>query len=125
MAYLTGKGTLTINKNFVEENRAGRFKVSNDLIYTSPDELMFLFSKMIVYHTDDDLRARTIEYHAYSPLFEALPNSVLTPEYRIVVNIGTDEDGKMTRDFTAVRMDKINEGIRVIKIKRNSNAKKV
>lgn len=67
-------------------SRAGKFRVSRELMFTAhPDDLLALFSNMIIVKAEAEFVSDSIEYTAFSPLFDQIPETTLTPHYSILV----------------------------------------
>ena len=99
--------------NIIEENRAGKFRLSRQLIQDAESELlMTLFAKTIVLRTDYNYPADYIEYEAYSPMFEPCDRHCVPPYYRFNFTTELVSDGDTETEevitFTAEKIDKSN-----------------
>jgi hypothetical protein len=80
--------------------RLGRFRVSEHLVKTHPQEVMKVMAECLVVHCE--LRYETFDYVAISPHFDVVPEWMQAPEYEAlmeVVKTGTDKEPKWESRF--------------------------
>lgn len=73
--------------------RIGRFRINRKLILRNTDELLPLFSEMVVVEAQMRWEYDAIEYVALSKRFEKQPQGVTAPMYKIVFS--RDQNGKV------------------------------
>ncbi len=70
--------------NFVDENRVGKFWITDDVTRRFPEQAMIVLAKCMVVRAEWMYQARSIEYIAYSPDFDILPAGLVTPTYQAI-----------------------------------------
>jgi len=73
-------------KNFVEKNRVGRFRISNELLRTSPYKVKLIMSKVVVVRCDSLFYMNALEYVAYSPLFDIIEEGYVPQDYEFSID---------------------------------------
>lgn len=77
--------------NPITENRIGRFTIERQALEDFYDELMeHVFSQVVVVSTIRDLDS--IQYRAYSPLFDPVLEGVFVPEYSVIAECAVTID---------------------------------
>ncbi len=97
----------TPHQTAIVECRRGRISVLEDVLASSPPELLAaIFSRMIVWKADPTLRLDSVEYFASSPDFRPLHPGEVIPEYRVEITKHMPEitrealEGEVTPSFT-------------------------
>lgn len=71
----------------IDERRMGVFDISRDLLTDSDDEFnLKLFGNFIIVRAEYLFTKDTIEYTAYSPLFEPVSPACMPPRYLIQID---------------------------------------
>ena len=63
------------------KRRKGKFYISEDMVQHQPDAVRRIMSKCIIVRCEYKFMYDKFEYHAYSPLFEILPEGQEAPTY--------------------------------------------
>lgn len=63
------------------KKRTGSFQISHELLLKHPDIAMKIFAKCIIVRAESLFINNSIEYNAYSPLFDEVDDGVISPEY--------------------------------------------
>ena len=72
-------------------NRKGTFRVSAGLIDTNPEIIMMVLARCLVVRAEILIMYDCVEYCAYSPEFDIVPEGVVAPEYRVEI---TEDDAR-------------------------------
>ena len=82
--------------------RLGRFRVSEHLVKTHPQEVMKVMAECLVVRCELRYETMTFDYVAISPHFDVVPEWMQAPVYEALmesVNTGTDESPKYEARF--------------------------
>lgn len=85
------------------ERRLGRFRVSRTLLDKNWRLLKPLFENVVPVYVENRFHEDSMEYVAYSELFEVVPEGIRIPEYEFV--FGKKKDGTVS----ILRVEKIQE----------------
>lgn len=80
-------------------NRIGRFKITRAFLERWMD-LIWMMGNFVIVRADYRWDTETVEYLAYSPLFDECPQECAPPEYNIIVA----ENNMMPATIKAVRL---------------------
>ena len=75
--------------------RLGRFRVSEHLVKTRPEEVMKVMAECLVVRCELRYETMTFDYVAISRHFEEVPDYQISPTYEALlerINTGTDEE---------------------------------
>jgi len=80
----------------MDNKRYGRFSIDRRFIEDDPDKISNMFSelKIIVLRAEMLYHKDAIEYIAYSPFFDMVPDGYIPTEYNIIVHKNIDEETK-------------------------------
>jgi len=77
-------------------NKPGRFSISRQLMREEQKEnILKVFSNMVVVRAEYMFVRDEIEYEAMSPLFRTVKSGEILPTYKIIVNEIHDGDGEI------------------------------
>jgi hypothetical protein len=74
------------NKNLEVTKRLGKFYVTSYLLRENPDAMFEIMKYMVVVRAEARFDTDTVDYIAYSPLFELKEEDQETPRYSIVLD---------------------------------------
>ena len=66
-------------------NRVGKFKMSHRLLRADLDNIRWVLSHFVIVRAESLYYDDTIEYVAYSELFDEIPEGEIIPEYEIII----------------------------------------
>jgi hypothetical protein len=79
--------TMITKNKLIKENRIGKIKITDALIHAlEHDEVLKIFSNLIIIKAEYYCYNKTFEYHAFSPLFKKQHELCPPPEYRMIID---------------------------------------
>lgn len=90
---ISGKKPMSNSKR--KYHRMGKFEISDSILHNVKlhGDLKFIFSHMVVINAEPSGTSVSIEYTAYSDLFDEIPLGQKVPHY--LVGLNTGKDGKI------------------------------
>jgi hypothetical protein len=81
-----------VYNELIEQHRIGRFSISHHALrYSTGEQLCSLFGNFIVMRAESMFVSDSIEYLAYSALFEPCDYGDIPPEYTLKITQETDD----------------------------------
>ena len=72
------------------DRRHGKFRICDQMIRCDPAEVMDLMGHVVVLRAEMVYTSNAIEYEAWSPLFEPVPEGCIIPRYEFYITHGGD-----------------------------------
>lgn len=85
--------------NIYEDNRIGKFKVSEIVMRDNPEGAMRIFRDIIVVKIEYIFGSREFEYHGYSKHFDKCQQYCYVPEYQCLF---TYKNGKVRKTWRKI-----------------------
>lgn len=82
----------------IQENRYGKFKIDDELFAEAAELVMTVMSKCIIHRAEHRYDTRSVEYSAWSPLFEVVGPGLEPLQYKPIALVD-DETGEITVKF--------------------------
>ncbi|WP_266032534.1 hypothetical protein [Brucella intermedia] len=73
-----------------QEHRVGQFQIEAEVIRDHPEIVMKVMAEVIVVRAEHHLINDRVEYDAWSPHFDIVPEGMVAPSYDVVYDADTE-----------------------------------